>query len=101
MADDIDLKKPPRPKKEKAQPPQQLTYDGVLRTPDVERRLNEQFAIAFRGAVGDNVLGYLRSISIYRAHEPGTDPNKIVQMEGARWLVGIIEQRIKDGEDKK
>lgn len=102
MANDVDLKPKPRPRKRQTDKPKQYhSGDGVLRPPAAERQLNEAFAIAFRGAVGETVLNYLRSISVNRAHEPGTDPNVVLQMEGARWLMGIIETRRRDGEDKK
>ena len=102
MADDLDLKPKPRPKKKTTEKPKKYqSGDGVLRPLATERQLNEAFAIAFRGSVGDTVIHYLRSISVNRAHEPGTDPNVINQMEGARWLMGIIETRRRDGEEKK
>ena len=97
-----DTEKPVRRKKStRKKANQYYSGDGVRRPPATEARINEAFAIAFRGQVGESVISYLRSISIFRAHEPGTDPNVIQQMEGARWLMGIIEKRKKDGEDKK
>ena len=96
-----EFDKPKRKTKQTAKRPTQYVVDGVRRPPAVERQINECFAIAFRGEVGQRTIAYLRSISVNRAHEPGTDPDVIVQMEGARWLMGVIEQRIKDGEDKK
>lgn len=99
---DVDLSKPNRPtKKKKTRKQQYVSPDGLSRAPETERRLNEAFAIAFRGEVGKTVINYLRSISVFRAHEPGTDPNVVNQMEGARWLEGVIETRIKHGEEKK
>lgn len=94
--------KKPRPKK-KAPRKQDLyvSPDGRPRDKKIEHQLNEAFSIAFRGAVGDTVKNYLRSISTNEVLPPGTDPNTIVYKEGARWLMGIIEMRIKYGEDKK
>jgi hypothetical protein len=96
-----EFDKPKRKIPTSKQKQSQYVVDGIRRPPAVERQINEAFAIAFRGEVGRKVLNYLRSISVNRAHEPGTDPNVIVQLEGARWMMGVIEQRLKNGEDKK
>lgn len=92
-----------RPKKKVRQKPKQyISPDGRSREQLVERRLNEAFAIVFKtGGAQDSVLTYLRSITTNRVLGPGTDPNVINYHEGSRWLMGIIDTRIKDGEDKK
>jgi hypothetical protein len=102
MSEDLDLKRPPRKKPErKTRPRQYIAPDGKSRGDQTERRLNECFAICFASQTGQEVRNYLRSITTNAAFAPGTDPNIIVQMEGARWLMGIIDSRIKDGEEKK
>ena len=67
----------------------------------VERKLNEALAICFRDAVGKQALKYLRSITIEYVNGPGVDTNALIHLEGARWLVGVIEKRIADGQEKK
>ena len=100
--DETDFHKPIRGHKSKAQKPTQyVSPDGKSRAPATEREINEAFAIAFRGAVGDKVRQYLKSISINRVLPPGTDPHTITYYEGARWLMGVIDTRIQHGEEKK
>ena len=102
MSDDIDLKRPPRrPKQEKKKPRQYISPDGKSRNQKVERELNECFAICFSSHTGKRVRDYLRSISVNSVLPPGTPPETITYMEGARWLMGVIDTRIKDGEEKK
>ena len=80
---------------------QYISPDGASRPPLTEHNLNECFAIIFRGAAGQSVRDYLRSITTNTVMSPGTDPNVITYHEGARWLMGIIDTRIKHGEEKK
>ena len=75
--------------------------DGLRRPPKVEHQLNECFAIIFRGQAGKNVLDYLKSITTNRVIGPGEPENTYAYHEGARWLMGVISTRIKDGEEKK
>jgi len=101
-SNDVDLTRSPRkPKKATGQRPKYAAPDGRHREPSVEHDINEAFAITFASAAGQKVLNYLRSVTTHAAFQPGTDPNIIVQMEGARWLMGIIDTRTKHGEEKK
>lgn len=102
MTDEIDLAKPVRKKKKPdVKRGQYIGPDGFSRGDKVEHELNEAFAIVFRGAAAARVLNYLRSITTNQVMAPGTDPNVINYHEGSRWLMGIIDTRIKHGEDKK
>ncbi len=78
-----------------------LSPDGLSRSKKVEHNLNECFAIIFRGQAGKQVRDYLKSITTNQVMPPGSDRNLIQYHEGSRWLMGIIDTRIKDGEDKK
>jgi hypothetical protein len=93
-------KRPPK-KTARSKPKQYIGPDGVRRLPKVEHNLNEAFSIVFRGAVGKTVLDYLKSVTTNRVLEPGLPENTYSYQEGARWLMGVISTRIKDGEDKK
>lgn len=66
-----------------------------------ESRINESLVLAFSDAAGEAALKYLRSITIEYVNGPGFDPNALMHLEGARWLVGVIEKRIHDGKEKK
>lgn len=69
--------------------------DGIQRSDEAEDRINEALALCFSGANGEFALKYLRSISIERVMGPNFDPNSLAHIEGQRFIVGIIEQRIK------
>lgn len=87
------------PKRDK--PKQYVSPDGRARDPKTEHRINEAFSIVFKGAAGEVVREYLKSISTNRVIGPGAEPTAYCYHEGARWLMGVIDTRIKDGEEKK
>jgi len=90
------------PKKEKARTPTgYVGPDGLKRPKKFEHDLNECFAIVFKSAAGQEVINHLKTITTGRVLPPGLSNNSYVYAEGARWLMGIISTRIKDGEDKK
>ena len=93
---DIRPKKKPRQK-----PTQYVGPDGLKRPAKFERKLNEAFAIVFNNAAGQEVLNHLKSVTTGRVLPPGLPPESYPYQEGARWLMGIISTRIKDGEDNK
>ena len=69
--------------------------DGVVRSADEHRRLNELMALTFaRSESGKAALDYLRSISIERACGPFVGDGELRHLEGMRYIVGIISQRI-------
>tara|TARA_R100000322_G_scaffold60411_1_gene37356 strand:+ start:246 stop:437 length:192 start_codon:yes stop_codon:yes gene_type:complete len=53
----------------------------------------------FRTEHGDKVLKYLRSITIETVAGFNISNEELRSREGMRFLVGIIEQRIKEGEN--
>jgi len=91
-----------RPKKKTRQKPTQYVGpDGLKRPPKFEHDLNEKFAITFRDQCGKDVIDYLKSVTTGRVLPPGLPVESYPYQEGARWLMGIISTRIKDGEEKK
>jgi hypothetical protein len=68
--------------------------DGVARSPEQQRLINEQLALAFKGAAGEAALAYLRSISIERVCGPHAGDAELRHLEGMRYIVGIISQRV-------
>lgn len=72
--------------------------DGRPRSLTDERRLNEAFAALFTGGSGELVLNYLKHISINAVAGPGIDPNSLLHLEGQRYIVGLIETRVKLGQ---
>lgn len=102
MSDD-GIGKDVRPPKKtpRSKPKQYVGPDGLRRPPKVEHEINECFAIIFSGAAGQKALDYLKSVTVNRVLEPGLSENTYSYQEGARWLMGVISTRIKDGEEKK
>lgn len=75
--------------------------DGVVRTAEQEKELNEDMAQVFRGAQGKAVLDYLKSLTLNNVAGPGIEPNSLMHLEGQRFLVAVIDRRIQAGTEKK
>jgi|13_taG_2_1085334.scaffolds.fasta_scaffold18899_2 hypothetical protein len=68
--------------------------DGQTREIKIEHQLNEAFMLCFKDKAGENCLNWLRSITTNKALSSPVDTNTLMHLEGARWLVGIISQRV-------
>ena len=86
-------------KLKKAKPKIANSIDGYIRTPEEDQVLNKHFANVFKGDEGKKVLDYLKSITIEAVAGPNIDGNRLFHLEGMRFLVGIINTRIKKGEN--
>jgi hypothetical protein len=76
--------------------------DGVInRSIEDEKKLNEMIALAMSDDAGQRVMKYLKSITTGTVFGPDFDPNQLIHREGARWLVGVLEQRIAYGKEKR
>lgn len=81
-----------------------MTYhspDGRKRSVEDEHRLNEACAITFATDAGQFVLDYLKHITIHAVAGPGVDPGHLMHLEGQRFVVGIIEARVKHGQNQE
>lgn len=74
------------------------SIDGYVRSEDEERNLNKSFAGLFKGDDGKLVLEYIKSITTEAVAGPNIDSNQLFHLEGMRFLAGIIQTRIKKGE---
>lgn len=74
-----------------------LPPDGSRRGTDAERQINEAFKLTFAGQAGELVLSYLKSITINAVAGPGIHPDHLMHLEGQRFVVGLIEKRIRYG----
>jgi len=74
------------------------SIDGYVRSEQEERNLNKSFAGLFKGDAGDLVLDYIKSITTEAVAGPNIDSNQLFHLEGMRFLAGIIQTRIKKGE---
>ena len=75
--------------------------DGIKRPAVEEHRLNEALALCFSGEAGAAALAYLRAVTIESVGGPGIRPDHLMHLEGQRFIVGLIEQRIRYGKDKQ
>jgi hypothetical protein len=73
----------------------QLGPDGVSRLPEIERKLNMLFLATFTTPAGAEALKHLRKITIEAVCGPDVPDATLRHLEGRRFLVGIIEQRIR------
>jgi len=71
--------------------------DGVMRSVERETKLNALFLATFTTPAGAEVLKHLRHITIEAVAGPEITTDHLRHLEGRRYLVGIIEQRIKLG----
>ena len=74
------------------------SIDGYFRASDEELKLNKTFATVFKGDDGKVVLDYIKSITTEAVAGPNIDSNQLFHLEGMRFLAGIIQTRIKKGE---
>lgn len=74
------------------------SIDGYVRSEQEERNLNKSFAGLFKGDNGKLVLDYIKSITTEAVAGPNIDSNQLFHLEGMRFLAGIIQTRIKKGE---
>jgi hypothetical protein len=74
------------------------SIDGYVRTEEQERNLNKVFAGVFKGDDGKLVLEYIKSITTEAVAGPNIESNQLFHLEGMRFLAGVIQTRIKKGE---
>ena len=68
--------------------------DGFQRPADKDIEISKNIAEIFSTPTGKEVLGYLRSITIEMVHGPNVTTEELRHVEGQRYIVGLIEQRI-------
>jgi len=78
--------------------PRVLRADGVSRSQQEDDELNQTIAALFKSRAGKRVLDYLRSITIEFVAGPNISDAELRHREGMRYLVGIIEERMRMGQ---
>lgn len=78
--------------------PRVLRADGVSRSQQEDDELNQTIAALFGSRAGKRVLDYLRSITIEFVAGPNISDAELRHREGMRYLVGIVEERIRMGQ---
>ena len=77
------------------------SVDGHNRSLEVEKEINDLFLTAFSSPVGKKVIKYLRNITIESVAGPNITDTELRHREGMRFIVGLIETRIKGGEHER
>jgi len=83
------------------QPNSRIGIDGLVRPKEDEIILSKNIASLFESEVGQEVLKYLRSITIEYVNGPKVTTEELRHIEGQRYLVGVIEQRIRHAHNHK
>lgn len=75
--------------------------DGISRSRVENDLINMNIASLFSSETGQEVLKYLRSITIELVNGANVSDAELRHLEGQRFLVGLIEQRIQQGHRAK
>lgn len=71
-----------------------IGIDGIQRTSEKDSEVSHNIAQIFESPAGKEVLRYLRSITIELVNGPNVTTEELRHLEGQRYIVGLIEQRI-------
>jgi hypothetical protein len=71
-----------------------IGLDGIQRSSDKDVQVSQNIAEIFNTPTGREVLRYLRSITIEMVNGPNVTTEELRHIEGQRYIVGLIEQRI-------
>ena len=78
-----------------------IGIDGYQRKSDIDSQISQNVAQIFESPTGKEVLRYLRSITIEMVNGPNVTTEELRHIEGQRYIVGLIEQRISHGHRSK
>mgnify|MGYP003135142406 FL=1 len=71
-----------------------IGIDGIQRKSERDVEISKNVAQIFSNPTGQEVLKYLRSITIEMVNGPNVSTEELRHIEGQRYIVGLIEQRI-------
>jgi len=71
-----------------------IGIDGHQRNREDDIRISQNIASVFTTPTGKEILRYLRSITIEMVNGPNVTTEELRHIEGQRYIVGILEQRI-------
>jgi len=75
-----------------------IGIDNFPRTISSDNKISLDIRTLFRQPSGQEVLKYLRSITIEAVTGPAASDAELRHLEGQRYIVGLIERRIKHAE---
>ena len=71
-----------------------IGVDWYQRSKELDTQVSQNVAEVFNSPTGKEVLRYLRSITIEMVNGPNVSNEELRHLEGQRYIVGLIEQRI-------
>lgn len=71
-----------------------IGLDGIQRSSDKDVQISQNISQIFESPTGKEVIRYLRSITIEMVNGPNVTTEELRHIEGQRYIVGLIEQRI-------
>jgi len=71
-----------------------IGLDGIARKRVEEDRISLNFGSLFSEPTGQEILKYLRSVTIEMVSGPNISTDELRHLEGQRYLVGLIERHI-------
>jgi hypothetical protein len=71
-----------------------IGLDGYQRSKELDTQISQNVAEVFSSPSGKEVLRYLRSVTIEMVNGPNVSNEELRHLEGQRYIVGLIEQRI-------
>ena len=78
-----------------------LSLDGYQRSQKDDEKISLNIATLFSSELGKDVLKYLRSVTIEAVNGAAVSDAELRHMEGQRYIVGLIESRIRHGQKVK
>tara|TARA_R110000824_G_scaffold106545_2_gene251743 strand:- start:1927 stop:2175 length:249 start_codon:yes stop_codon:yes gene_type:complete len=73
--------------------------DGLVRTRKAEDDLSIMVAVALAGPTGDELMKYIRAITIEQVAGPEITDHHLRHLEGMRYLCAILERRRETGKE--
>tara|TARA_R100001443_G_scaffold114767_1_gene131200 strand:+ start:1399 stop:1719 length:321 start_codon:yes stop_codon:yes gene_type:complete len=71
-----------------------IAIDGYNRKKEDDEMISDSIGSCFSTPVGQQVLTYLKSITINTVSGPDITDQKLRHLEGQRYIVGLIERRM-------
>ena len=88
-------------KDNKTKSKQVTSIDGFARSNEQEKLINQLISSVFEGDNGKAVLKYLKSITLEAVAGSHITSNELFHLEGRRFLVAILQQRINAHQKEK
>ena len=75
-----------------------IGVDGYPRPQKEDEKISQDIKALFNSPAGKEVLGYLRSVTLDAVAGGGISDSELRHLEGQRFIVALIERRIKHAE---